>query len=261
MTAKKAPAYTPPKDEVGDRLIALGYAPNVHILDLNGTISPPADMTLSWPWNLPSRPLRHPIAVSALPKDGGPRWLALTHPALAAHPLVARIEGELGVKIRSAPPEGEGHRFDLAPWWHAADLINRKHWRDLLKTREFTSDDRLAQAVGHGLSSKGQLTLKAAREIMGAIGAPEPYVPGGFLALFISPPALKKRGQTDWPNAHYGVDAVAKSWATIVGIEQGWFDYSRGGYLEWTQAGRDRHAAGDAPVYVEKATGQLSFAF
>lgn len=46
----------------------------------------------------------------------------------------------------------------------------------------------------------------------------------------------------------------------ILGIDAGWFARDRGGFLQWTQAGRDRFAAGTSVTYTE-ASGQSAFAF
>ena len=46
----------------------------------------------------------------------------------------------------------------------------------------------------------------------------------------------------------------------IFGIEDGWFQYDRSGFLHWSETGRKRYTAGDSGTYVQ-ASGQAAFAF
>ena len=42
-------------DELGDQIVAAGFAPNGFLLDINGALDVPRNFPLSAPWNLPSR--------------------------------------------------------------------------------------------------------------------------------------------------------------------------------------------------------------
>src|SRR3546814_4257297 len=52
-------------DQLGDQIIAAGFAPNGFVLDINGALDVPRDFPLSAPWNLPSRLFSSPSRSSA----------------------------------------------------------------------------------------------------------------------------------------------------------------------------------------------------
>lgn len=58
------------------------------------------------------------------------------------------------------------------------------------------------------------------------------------------PSSLKEdKKATRWPiNLNNGT-ADEKAWAMVIGIESGWLGYDKGGHLQWTAAGRDKHTA------------------
>src|SRR3546814_14318903 len=56
-------------DQLGDQIIAAGFAPNGFVLDINGALDVPRDFPLSAPWNLPSRLFQFPIEVIRAAQD------------------------------------------------------------------------------------------------------------------------------------------------------------------------------------------------
>jgi hypothetical protein len=248
------------------------YMPSDYVLDLNRTLTVPADMELAAPWDLPSRMLRFPITVSKAAEDGTRRF-GLMHPLLADHPFVRRVQADLGVALA---PEGAANEFGVfethrALWWHAVDLISSGHWRDLLETRQFTTPEDIAGAVAYGLDYSsyedghgcGHISVAEARTIMGAIGYGEPADRLAVLRQLSAPsPCSSDKGTVRWPvNSGRDMDAVSRAWARIFGIEAAWLKHDAAGFLQWTPLGRDAYAAGDAATFTEQETGQGAFAF
>src|SRR3546814_14126460 len=66
-------------DQLGDQIIAAGFAPNGFVLDINGALDVPRDFPLSAPWNLPSRLFQFPIEVIRAEQDE-PRKIGLRPP-------------------------------------------------------------------------------------------------------------------------------------------------------------------------------------
>src|SRR3546814_2121119 len=66
-------------DQLGDQIIAAGFAPNGFVLDINEALDVPRDFPLSAPWNLPSRLFQFPIEVIRAEQDE-PRKIGLRHP-------------------------------------------------------------------------------------------------------------------------------------------------------------------------------------
>lgn len=258
------------RDYLGEALIEKGFAPNGFVLDLNHSLTVPYEMELPAPWNLPSRLFRFPIEVCEATKDR-PRRIGLMHPLLGEHPFVQRVAAELGIEL---DPNGAPNAYGVSKqrtglWWHAVDLVSAGMWRELLETRRFTTDDDIAGAVCYGMDYSphdserdGHISTAEAREIMAAIGAEEPEDRTALLLDMADPrPCEQEKGQVRWPiNSGYDTDAETRAWGRIFGIESGWFARDRGGFLQWTQTGRDRFAAGDSATYTE-AGGQSAFAF
>lgn len=261
------PAEDLPRDQIGERIIAAGFAPNDYILDLNRTLSVPHDWTLPAPWNLPSRLFQFPIEVSEF-RDGG-RRLGLMHPALVDHPYVKHVSQVLGIAIPSGgAPNAYGYsKAELGQWWHAVDLMSRGRWQDALDTRQFTTSAQLAHAVGFALScgrdSGPALTTGEARLVLAGLEAPCPANPVEVLCSFYRPGPVTGEDKVErWPvNGPANQSATDTAWAYIVGIETGWFDHDRSGHIQWTRLGRDRYAAGAGPTFIEQTTGQGAFAF
>lgn len=259
------------RDELGEAIIAKGFAPNDFVLDLNRSLTVPHDMELPHPWNLPSRLFRFPIEVSEGRR--GSRRVGLMHPLLGGHPFVQRVREALGVELdpMGAPNEHGVSKQRTGLWWHAVDLVTAGKWRELLETREFTTDADIAGAVAFGLDFSphdaergcGYISTAEARELMRAIGSGEPNDRAALLRSFSEPrPCRQESGKEHWPiNCGHGSTAEARAWGKIIGIEAGWFKHDRAGFLAWTEAGRDRFAAGDADTFTESGTGQAAFAF
>src|SRR3546814_21177301 len=85
-------------DQLGDQIIAAGFAPNGFVLDINGALDVPRDFPLSPPWNLPSRPFPFPIQVIPAEPDD-PRQTALRPPLLSAPPFAQPPQPALGHNI------------------------------------------------------------------------------------------------------------------------------------------------------------------
>lgn len=256
-------------DELGARIIAEGFAPNEYLLNLNGSLAVPYGFPLPAPWNLPSRMFKFPIAVRK-PDGDEPRHLGLHHPALAAHPFVQRVEAALGVTLdpNGAPNKHGYSQCRNFQWFHAIDPVCAGRWRELLETAEFTTPRDIFNAVVFGLQSshhsgarKGYLTVAEARAIMEELGASEPDSRSAALLELDEPmPCRLDDKAMRWPINGKASSPEDTAWSAIIGIEEGWFEYDRAGFLNWSEKGRDRYAAGDASIYVE-ATGQAAFAF
>lgn len=255
-------------DDLATLIVERGLAASTYLLDLNRTLSVPRDFPLSHPWSLPSRLFRFPIEVSA-GLDEAPRRIGLMHPLLADHPFVRHVEEVLGTVL---DPDGAPNAYGVSNarsglWWHAVDLVSAGQWRALLETRHFTTDEDIARAVAYGLSysrhdgkRQSYLSLSEARAVMAAIDAPEPAGRCGLLAFSKPSPCQPGNSPAHWPINHQALPANAVAWALIHGIESGWFTHDRAGFLQWTEAGRERFAAGDASTFVS-GSGQGAFAF
>jgi hypothetical protein len=193
------------------------------------------------------------------------------HPDLAEHPFVRQVSEVLGTPVPAGgAPNAHGYScVSLGLWWHAVDLMGAGRWRELLATRNFTTDKAIAGAASFALSASrsGQdggrsgLSVTDARKVMAAIGSAEPadIIPT-FLAVSRPGPVKQDSGVEHWPVNDSGRDD-ASAWLRIIGLERGWFDYDRSGHIFWTQAGRDRYAGGVRSSYTEAKTGQGAFAF
>ena len=257
-------------DELGDRIIAAGFAANAFLLDINGALDVPHGFPLPAPWNLPSRLFEFPIEVIRA-EQGEPRKIGLRHPLLAAHPFVQHVESVLGIEIAR---EGVTNRYGYsdrahALWHHAVDLISAGKWRELLDTQEFTEPRNIFKAVSYGCrhsdhedrKASGYISTAEARQIMREMGATEPNDRAALIRSFSAPsPCQQDRGTEHWPINVHGLCAEDEAWGFIVGIEDGWFSYDRAGFLQWSAIGRDRYAAGDNASFTE-ASGQTAFAF
>lgn len=265
---------TTARDELGAQIIEQGFAPNDFILDLNGSLTVPAAFELPAPWNLPSRLFRFPIEVCK-PSGDRPRSIGLHHPDLAAHPFVQHVEAALGFKLdpNGAPNEYGYTSSKNARWWHAVDLVSAGEWRALLDTAHFTTPRNIFNAVCYGLrysahdeegrKRNGHLSTAEARAIMAELGADEPTDRAAIIRELSKPSPCNpegKKGGEHWPINGNHSSAEDHAWSFIFGIEDGWFEYDRSGFLNWSQKGRDRYAAGDASTYVE-TSGQAAFAF
>lgn len=261
---------TPNPDTLGVALVEEGFAPNLALLDIDNSLSVPHGFALPAPWNLPSRLFRFPIEVCR-PDDDRPRKIGLRHPLLAEHPHVQHVEGLLGFKIdRNGAPNPHGYSSaPTARWWHAVDLIMAGNWRELLATREFTEPHCILQAVAFGCryshhenkKASGYISIAEAREVMRAVGAIEPGQRGVIIRSFSAPSVCRQdKGAEHWPINTGSLCAQDVAWGMIFGIEDGWFRYDRSGFLQWSEQGRERYAAGDSATYTQ-TSGQAAFAF
>ncbi|WP_430442293.1 hypothetical protein [Shinella sp.] len=261
---------TPPLDILGVALVEKGFAPNLAILDINNSLSVPHDFELPAPWNLPSRMFRFPIEVCR-PDGDQPRKIGLRHPLLAGHPYVQHVESLLGFEIdHNGAPNRHGYSSGpTACWWHAVDLVTAGKWRELLATREFTAPECIMNAVAYGCRyshhedrrAAGYITIAEARAVMREFGATEPAERGAIIRSFSAPSVCRQeKGAEHWPINTGRQCAEDIAWGMIFGIEDGWFRYDRAGFLQWSELGRERYAAGDSATYMQ-ASGQAAFAF
>ena len=257
-----------PRDEMAETLIAAELVPNAYVLDLNGSLTVPHTMELPAPWNLSSRMFRFPIVVSGQAADGT-RRIMLRHPRLAEHPFAQQVAAAIGRPLDVTDAHGwDG--LNTGQWWHAVDLVSDGLWRDLLTTADFTTPEDIAGAVAYGLTyldrqgekkGKAAISTADAREVMRFIGSDEPSNRVAILRTFMKPsPCKQDNGQIAWPINRGRTGRDDEAWELILGIEAGWFTYCRAGFLNWTEAGRDRYSAGDSISYTE-ASGQAAFAF
>lgn len=262
-----APTHT---DELGELIVAKGFAPNLYLLDINHSLAVPHDFALPAPWHLPSRMFQYPIEVCR-PDGDWPRKLGLRHPLLADHPYLRHVETALGIEIdRDGAPNRYG--YSSAPtvrWWHAVDLVSAGQWRALLATQDFTEPGCIMAAVAYGCrysphddkKGAGHINTVEGREIMREMGATEPGDRSALIRNFSAPsPCRQDSGREHWPINHGHLCAEDRAWGMIYGIEDGWFGYDRSGYLQWSQRGRDLYEAGDGETFTT-ASGQGAFAF
>ncbi|MBD8737042.1 hypothetical protein [Sphingomonas sp. CFBP 13706] len=265
---------TKTRDELGEQIITAGLAENDFILDLNGGLTVPSGFPLPSPWDLPSRLFRFPIEVCKARGDR-PRTIGLRHPDLAGHPFVQHVEAALGFKLdpNGAPNENGYSTCESFGWFHAVDLVTAGQWRALLDTSDFTTTRSIFNAVDFGLrysdhseggKRHGHLSTSEARQIMDELGATEPINRASIIRELGKPSACNsegKKGGERWPINGKASSLEDQAWAMIFGIEDGWFEYDRAGFLQWSVKGRDRYSAGNAVTYVEAKTGQAAFAF
>src|SRR3546814_5650849 len=124
-------------EQLGDQIIAAGFAPNGVVLYIDGALDVPRDFPLSAPWNLPSLLFQFPIEVIRAEQDE-PRKIGLRHPLLAAHPFVQHVARPLGIEIaRDGVTNRHGYSNRVHSLWpHAVDLISAGKWRELHATQE-----------------------------------------------------------------------------------------------------------------------------
>lgn len=244
-----------PADPLGDALIAAGYVPNEFILDLNRSLQ--LEQGEAAPWSLPSRLFQYPVAVIPPEQDRNgtwqPRKIGLRHPLLIDHPGVQALQQALGLDLAGDPPCNRwGVSTHHGTWHHAVDLISAGHWRDLLATQRFTTQDDIIGAVAYGLDygpdigarrGKPHLSPAEARTILKEIGADMPSDPGPEDALQACQLTECKQegGKVHRPvNWSQTTGSLANTWGLIVGIERGWFKQGR--FLQWTEAAQRREA-------------------
>lgn len=265
-----AAILTEQADELGQQIVAAGFAANDYLLDINGALNVPHGFPLPAPWNLPSRLFQFPIEVIRA-EQGEPRKIGLRHPLLAAHPFVQHVESVLGIQIAR---EGVTNRYGYSNsrnslWHHAVDLISAGKWRELLDTQEFTEPSNIFNAIAYGCryshhadkKASGHINTAEARQIMREMEAAEPTDRAELIRFCSAPsPCEQERGAVHWPINVHGICAEDVAWCFIIGIEDGWFSYDRSGFLQWSPIGRDRYAAGENDTYTEQS-GQAAFAF
>lgn len=225
---KPAPPPPPPPCPVVERLIQTGLVPNEFILNLN------RGLTNQDETELPSRAFRFPIEfMSRDRREDGVSRLLLRHPDLGDLPFVRRVAELTGEPIIWEEQDEFGRDRMHADWWHAVDLCTEEHWRDLLRTQNFTRRDCILQAIGHHL--RGPLTIKSARLILAELESEEPAdrSESALRSKMLSPGRMTSEGkakQTYWAvNFHGEPETIA--WGFVHGIEDGWFAKDRGGHL------------------------------
>lgn len=263
VAAPKAESETPPPpmpDPVGDALIAAGLSSGAYDLWLNRKLQVPYDVELPYPWNLPSRLLRFPIEVGD--NIDGDRKIALRHPALKEHPWVKHVETVMGIDLQPgrAPNRHGVSDYCEDGWSFAGDLMSPRMWTEVMKHREFCSDRAIKRAIEMSLHHERGIGVSVARHILSEIGSEEPMNAAALLCALTTPWAVPQdSGPAHWPVNSCKNDNLA--WTYILGLENGWLDYLHGGYIAWTEIGKDRYHAGADALFVQTSTGQGAFAF
>lgn len=259
-------------DPVGEKLVALGYAANEFCLTMGlnagyRKVSEDADDNWSardgytYPWNLPSRAMQFPVHADRSPywcecetceKWGGmyegPTHLWVEREEFLQHPYVLELLSH-GFDV----PVLNGLTVDRSDWYHAVDLCTTAHWKDLLATRQFTTDECIFGAVSFRTRwLAGKKTKKAetrdcldtrqAREILGQMGSSEPKDRAERLLTVTKPSPITEGKATYYPvNMYLDAERFPSesdcAWAVIHGLEDGWFETSREGYLRWSAKG------------------------
>ncbi len=155
-------------------------------------------------------------------------------------------------------------------WRFAIDCVTGGRVSALSDARHIDSD-LIFQALNYGLSysrhddrrASGYITPAEARIVMAAWRSAPPTDAGAALLSFMQPmPVQPDRKAIHWPiNRGLAQCSEGAAWGLILGIGRGWFSYDRAGFLHWSQAGRDRFAAGSGGVVIDSRTGQSALAF
>lgn len=238
------PTTERPPDELGDKLIAAGLTASEFMLDLNESLTA-CESDTTGKYALPSRLFRFPIEVSRPYRDRDEKWhprtIGLMHPLLGDHPFVERVEDVLGHKLNpnGAPNECGVTKTDTALWWHAVDLCDKRHWRDLLQSLEFTTTDYVLQAIVFSFGNKsGAPTTKEMRAMLEELGQhrPQDFDDRDALKTVTLTEFTGEKGELRRPlnPPSRDVTNLEQAWGRIIGIERGWFAYGRGGHLIWT---------------------------
>jgi hypothetical protein len=223
------PPPPPAIDNVRLAVISSGLVPNDFILDLNGGITNNRDTSL------PSRLFRFPVSVvKGTDVTGGHSAILLRHPLLREDADVAvfldDIEHRTGFRPEWRQDFADHHYMTLAVWWHAVDLCTNEHWKDLLRTSQFTDHGSILKATQLHVEW-GSLSIKNARAILKGFDCSEPEdrSRASLLGDGIWP------GRTSSgiaPNIKYQGEAGA--WVAVHGIEDGWFK-RKGQHLSVTE--------------------------
>ena len=165
-------------------------------------------------------------------------------------------------------PQTQPRQRDL--WRYTLDFVLTGRWRELLDRLDTTTPQLLEGAVCFGLDyspheakhGKGYLTTADARRIMTALALWEPTDQQAVIrALHAPSPCRQESGKVHWPiNSAHSMEPGDRAWSRIFGIEAGWMQHDRAGFLAWTELGRNRYAAGESPFFAE-SSGQTAFAF
>jgi hypothetical protein len=236
-----APCLTQ-RDELTDLLVSTGLIGSEYLLDLNRILE---NRT---PEKLPSRLFQFPIEFVSQSRTNGQSKLLLNHPLLAEHPFVQEVAKKTGVNPVWEPHDEFGRDRGAQPrWWHAIDLMTKKHWRGLLETRQYTDSWEIAQAVALALGWNA-ITVEIARDILTEINAEEPAdrsLPA-LLGDGIYPchrvekhPTSEKVKSESW-SINVWLKGAEAAWLVIHGMEDGWFKRGKDGYLQMSAEGLRR---------------------
>ncbi|WCS27886.1 hypothetical protein LOK46_13995 [Methylobacterium sp. NMS14P] len=141
-------------------------------------------------------------------RDGTPR-LFVASPVYADLPYVRRVEAVTGLKaISHSNASG-------AFWHHALDFATDAGWERLAESMEFTTPERVAQAVNMTVIG-GELSPANARSLLDRLGLREP---ADRSAAAIAEIQVNIGG--------FGLDG--SPWAAIHAVEDGWISAGRKG--------------------------------
>ncbi|MDP9875608.1 MT-A70 family methyltransferase [Agrobacterium tumefaciens] len=236
----EAVAVVSDDDPLQEKIVSAGLEAKF-LLELNRGLTTPGTL------DLPSRLFRFPIEfMSRQRRNGAESKLLLRHPLLREVPqvaaFIAEVEAKTGCAVEWEPLAEFGRDLGAGwRWYHATDLCNDKHWRDLLSTQMFTDPDCIFRAVGLALNSRGALSTRNARALMVELGSVEP---ADRSAGALSGKALfpYRDGKKKFISPNISLRDEAGAWLAIHGIEDKWLAYV-GSYLSVTEEGMARREA------------------
>lgn len=115
----------------------------------------------------------------------------------------------------TAEPHPFDHMRDRGIWFHACDLATDKHVDELIATRHLTDDERIADAIEHGVTY-GLLSAANGRRLLALIGAEEPADKSKSTKL----KCLDHHRALGWIVIN-GADERACAWLMIHAVENG----------------------------------------
>lgn len=174
------------------------------------------------------------------PEEGGPR-LTVTHESLLDLPIVKQVAEATG--LTPEVEEDETHQF-----YHGVDLATNDGWKELVKTKDLTTNDAIVAGAGVNLQY-GRLSPENARKLFEAIGETEPKGTLDVLSRFTID-RLDKNNEAI--NSSIEDDTNARAWAWLKGLEDGYITIKKG-YSRATDKLRNHVANRVAKVKVDEA--------
>jgi hypothetical protein len=218
------PRPAPPPDPVAEKIVGVGYAPNEYILGLNRAINVIYG-------ELPSRLFQFPVEfVSRDRQPDGQSKLWLRHPDFEGLPFLDIIERDVGVRPVWSPVDEYGRDRTEGMFWHAIDLLDDAHFRDMLATRNFTDKRWVINGLRFHLDC-GSLSVKNARAVLAEYGCTEP---DDRSEAFLNSPEVRVCNCQQGKIVGMWTRDERSVWAAIHGLESKRFKRDRAGYLRFS---------------------------